>query len=465
MPARVVESVARPGRSAWLPLFLVAVLAATGSPFWIHCEPQPLGHHFAPRDVALNALLLVPLGIALRHRPWPLAIGAAVLLSGAIEGAQCWLPRDPNLFDFAANVTGAAVGRALPRLPALRPSPLSTALLLTALAAVTLTVALKARAERRPGGFENWKPYPLVIGNEANRNRPWKGLLGELSIYDRALDAAERAALESDAGRSWARGGPVLHLSLAAPAEGRLDGPGGPRPLPLRPPSGEGFELGREGLVSTGGRWILPDTAARHVSERLSSASRFSLHVRLAAGELEVGGPARTVSLSLDQAHRDFTLGQADRDLQLRVRTPGNGRNGDRYSAWTHGGPLDGELQDVWATFDGEVARIFVDGRCHGDALIALSRTRSVTGLMMASTLVAAVALAALAAAAWVAPRARGGAVAAVWLGGGAAFALLWAAGCWEHLPHLAPLAPGLAALTLAAASPVARELSSLGSP
>lgn len=44
-----------------------------------------------------------------------------------------------------------------------------------------------------PGGdFSNWEPsYPLVLGNEATGNRPWKGRLFLAALYNRALSTEE----------------------------------------------------------------------------------------------------------------------------------------------------------------------------------------------------------------------------------------------------------------------------------
>jgi hypothetical protein len=42
------------------------------------------------------------------------------------------------------------------------------------------------------GGFTNWDPsYHLVLGNEATGNRPWKGKIFYLAIYNRALRERE----------------------------------------------------------------------------------------------------------------------------------------------------------------------------------------------------------------------------------------------------------------------------------
>jgi hypothetical protein len=139
------------------------------------------------------------------------------------------------------------------------------------------------------------------------------------------------------------------------------------------------------------------------------------------------------VSLSADPERRDFTLGQEERDLEIRVRTPHNGPNGLRTTAWTQDAPVDGSPMDVVATSDGRRAQVYVDGRCAGDAVLTLPRAPQALGELAAPALLAAVVFPALALA-WLASSAAVRRV-LVWLCGAVTFALLRWAGVWEHLP------------------------------
>ncbi len=50
-------------------------------------------------------------------------------------------------------------------------------------------------ATRFDGDLSGWnRHYPLVIGNEANRDRPFLGVVALVAVYDRALPASEVAA-------------------------------------------------------------------------------------------------------------------------------------------------------------------------------------------------------------------------------------------------------------------------------
>ena len=87
------------------------------------------------------------------------------------------------------------------------------------------------------------------------------------------------------------------------------------------------------------GRWESMDTAggafvAIDANGPLLTACRKSNEVTIEAtivpDNLKQDGPARIVSFSRDASHRNFTLGQAGRDLILRIRTPRTGENGTK---------------------------------------------------------------------------------------------------------------------------------------
>lgn len=56
--------------------------------------------------------------------------------------------------------------------------------------------ALAAERRMAAGGFDTWsRDHTLLFGNETNGDRPWRGRLYEVAIYDRALSADEAARL------------------------------------------------------------------------------------------------------------------------------------------------------------------------------------------------------------------------------------------------------------------------------
>jgi len=442
------------GPGDWVPLYLLLLAAATFSPFWWHCAPQPWTLLPAPMDVVQNVALFVPLGVATRRWPLLAALLLAALLSGGIEYAQRWLPRHPSGWDLLANAGGVAAGRGLAAWGK-RTEPLRRRAVLLPVAVAALAAVLAWPHPRPPNDFSNWAPYPLVLGNEATGDRPWRGSVAELAIYDRALAAdayavSSRAPEGGLAERRWGAGGPVLWVRFTPAPEGRLDGPQGPRALDIEEHLPAEAVLTPEGLSLDGTSWRLPEPWARHVREQLRRAGRITVAARLRSADLEQRGPARIVSLSRDLEHRNFTLAQDGRDLVFRVRTPAVGPNGMRPHAVTFDAGLTRAEHRVTAVFDGSESRIFRDGHCRGDAWIALARGSGPGGGAVGLPVAALVALAALVARALVRrPLSRAGALVVASLGGGSAWILLREAETWSHLPGFEPWSAGLGALAV----------------
>lgn len=442
---------------SWFPLYLLLVLAATLSPFELQCAVHPFQWSAGGvPDLVRNVLLFVPLGLALSRWPvWAVALLAAALSAG-IESVQRWLPRDPGAWDVLMNAAGAVLGHRLHRvLPAptvrLRPATL-------ALAAGLLAATLASIPGVRANDFSNWAFYPLLVGDEASGDRPWAGGLRALAVYDRPIDpgSAAGAGVEPPA---WRDGGPVLWISFAAPRAGRLDGPGGATPLPEPWSADLESHLDGESLGLAGSAWRLPEAAATHLLERLRASGQLSVWLRVRPGDLSARGPARILSFSKDIANRNFTVGQLERDVVFRVRTPTTGDNGNRPQVTTTGSPLDLREHTILAVFDGHRSRVYVDGECRGEAFLASHRGRGLLGVALSATFVAVTALAGLALASALPQRSRLRRLGLLLLGGVGAWLLLRMAGAWSHLPGFEPWAAALGVLALAAASPLLRRI------
>lgn len=440
------------GLPRWLPIYLLLLLAATLQPFWLHCRPTDLSFGLPSfRDLLQNIALFLPLGWAMRRTPLIWALLAAALLTVGIEVSQRWLMRDANVWDVAANIGGAMLGRRMwsrrraPRLPL----PRGVAALL--LSAVLLIGALGFARSRPASDFRNWKAMPLLIGNEATGDRPWLGSISELAIYDR-VEGARRPPWPGDRAPAWRFGGPILWIRFAEPAAAHIDGPEGARSFQPRPDAASAMRLGRDALHTGGLPWFLPRSLADHVYQRLTHTNRLALYARLRPDFLTAVGPARIVSLSLDPIQRCFTLGQQGRDLVLRVRTPATGSNGTEPQLVTLDAPLTEHPVQVWAAFDGVRSWIEVDGRCRGDLLVADDHAGGFFGMQLALTLVFGVALAALGGATLVPRRGPLGRATAALLAGGSFLAVLRLGGAWEHLAHFDRVGPVLGAAAVFAA-------------
>lgn len=336
-----------------LPLALAAIVFGTAVPVeWRAPVLGPL--NLSVPDVLINLLLYAPLGLALWRRPLGATLAIAAVLSGSIEVLQMWaFERDSSPIDVLANLLGAAAGHALARhLAAARglrceSLPLDRrALLLAALAAGVLITAWAWPA--RPSSLANWDAgFELLLGNERTADRPWRGELATLALVPAALSPHEIRALADLS----ALGDRAVLARIAGPGAYLL-----PAPLSLQ----GGSAAAR----------IAPE-AARRFLELAVERNAFTLVASLSTADITQTGPARVVSFSADPFNRNFDLGQKGDRLIFRVRTPVTGPNGMNPRTETPSVLEEGRATAVAASFDGSVARIYVDGQTRGRANLA----------------------------------------------------------------------------------------------
>ncbi len=418
----------------WFPLYGALLLALTLTPLWPSCVSTPFAWRLNARDLAQNVLLFLPLGRALRRLPWA-GLGLLALgLSAGIEIAQSQLPRSPGGADCLANALGALLGKALRPPDVSAPWRRARRPLLAAIATLLLASGAVWSARLVANDLSNWADYDLIIGNERSGDRPWAGEIAELAIFDRALER-DPAPVGGGDPPGWRDGGPILWLGFEPPARARVDGPGGPRPFALPEVLPAGLALGASLSVSADSDgWVLPRWVAEAVCERLAASGQLSVTARLRVASTDTYGPARIVSMSRDPYLRNFTLGQSRADLVLRVRTPNTSDNGMEPELRSASGPLTTRPHAVRAVFHGPYGRIFVDGRCCADLLYPVEYAPWPVGEGIAFTVLAACAAGALTGASFAA-RGRRRRIAACWIGGGGAWAILWLAGSWAHFP------------------------------
>ena len=255
----------------WLPLYLVLLAAATLSPFQTTCGSAVIARAPQLADLVANLLLFVPLGLALRGRGFVWVGLCAIALSIALEALQLALPRNTSPFDVATNGVGALLGRVwAPKLPGLDLTRGRVTAAALTLAALALAGIASVRPTLGANDFSSWEPFALMIGSEADASRPWRGLLEELWVYDRALSPGQRPDPTDASAPAWADGGPVLWMRFQAPAAAHIDGPDGARAVPPQPPDGHPITLSPEGLVVRGGGWQLPEPVARSLCCQIS---------------------------------------------------------------------------------------------------------------------------------------------------------------------------------------------------
>lgn len=446
--------------SRWLPLYLVGIAALTLFPFTSpSCSTSGWIFKLGASDATANLIAFFPIGLALRRSSLARTLALAFTLSLAIEICQQWLPRQQDVTDLIANTAGAGLGWWLARLwrarwsgPLLR--PVTRNLILRAAAAVFLALVAFQAATAPGHDFSSWEPYPIVIGNSAYGDRPWMGAVSELALYDRALPAGRKTKrLEpGPAPALWAEGGPILWLRFTGgEPTGRVDGPGGP--IGFAPRVDDSTFVTPAGVTMAPSGVRLAPWVAEQISEHMRTRKQLTLDVRLKSDVLRQHGPARIVSMGDGAKRRNFMLGQRSASFVALLRTPANGAHGSRLDLRSANFRVTGEEQQLRVTYDGAEGTLWVDGRCEDNTAMALGTAPRLVGSLLGISLVACIALTALAAASFTRRRAAGAALAVAC--GVLAWSLLAALETWSYIPGLEPRALLIGIASIAGTLPI----------
>jgi hypothetical protein len=327
------------------PLAMVVIVSATAVPVELRAAHLGVGA-FEWKDFIQNLLLFAPFGIALHRRPLHVVLLASLCLSLAVELLQIWqFERFPSHFDLVANVAGALLAagvgrRVLHADPVL--IPVTACLSAGCVLGSTLILAIWY-SPVRTAAIADWQSnYTLILGNETSGDRPWSGEINELSIWDRSLSPLQI---------------PLANENNVA-VEALLF-----RTLRARE---------RKDAAPT----VLPASVAQRVANRIIRSGAFTIAARIRTDDLTQSGPARIVSFSQSTLARNFDLGQIGEAVVFRVRTDVSGLNGQHARAETDSVLSSGTNHDVVATYDGAVARIYVDGEARGRSNLAAQGCR-----------------------------------------------------------------------------------------
>jgi len=117
-----------------------------------------------------------------------------------------------------------------------------------------------------------------------------------------------------------------------------------------------GIEFLQEGQV-------ISRSPIERLSGRLLMGTGFTLEVWAATDRPDQTGPARIVSYSLDSGKRNFTLGQSNKKLIMRLRTTESDLNGVKPHTEVDGVFGSSEPQHFVVTYDFSEQGIFVNGK------------------------------------------------------------------------------------------------------
>jgi VanZ family protein len=331
---------------------IALIVAATMIPVGLrHPSLRFIDNSFDPPDIVNNVILYLPLGIALCRSSLRRAFLFGFCLALIAETWQLvCIDRIPSFVDVAGNTAGSVLGclaaEVFFKLTGKDPKTLWISRPLAAVA-VPISIVGTILLLHHPtiSDLSNWNPgYHLAIGNELTGDRPWDGSVSRLTIYPFAMSATQVNGLANQ--------GP-------APTE--------PPVIDLTAPAGSALPNGHP---------LLPREEEIRLCKTLMGRSQFTLVVAMRTNSLDQTGPARIVTYSEDSYNRNFTLGQINKGLTFRLRTPASGGNGVNPALYTGWVLSANQTSLVTAVYDGRTSQLYLDGKLVGQTDLGAKRPR-----------------------------------------------------------------------------------------
>ena len=195
-----------------------------------------------------------------------------------------------------------------------------------------------------PGDVTNWDAdFRLTLANELTGDRPWLGDYHGVAIWDSAWTAEQVADCFQAGSRFKPADRPLVRYTFAERGGDVVhDVSKHGEPLNLKIEKADAVRW----LPGGGLRVESPTQVASSASAaKMSAAIRHSGQLTLAAwirpANTTQVGPARIVTCSADPSRRNFTLGQAADDFEMRFRTSTTTLNGEP-SLWSSSQNADG---------------------------------------------------------------------------------------------------------------------------
>ena len=310
------------------------------------------------KDYWQNILLFIPYGFSIsiivackQQRTWLIlssCLLASLILSTTVELTQLFLPsRISNVTDIIFNSVGGFYGGFLYcwRLDFLRfftaiitgkVKRLSYKTILLVIFTYCLIVSLATISMFLSVNLSNWDNYYLLIGNEADGKRPWHGYIKNFYISDRALQISEVEPALSQTKAFFTRNNHLVggwNFDIEQKSYNDLT----KQVPPLVWNENLSSAIAKQNNHTDSNQpnstlvdaqhWLKTSAPAGEINSRLKDSSEFAIAITFATSNLSQTGPARIFAISQSVYVQNIVLGQENKDLYFRLRTPITGRN------------------------------------------------------------------------------------------------------------------------------------------
>ena len=334
-------------------------------------------------DQIKNVFLFMPLGFGLmcwlqRARIGTIAKLATVVfisfsLSLLVEILQAFLPsREPTFADIFNNTFSGFLGclcfyiwkfKVINNISILvnKNKKSFSSKQLTALFAIYIAIAfLLPIPWQSITNLSNWDlNYPLLLGNEKSGDRPWQGFISEVYIADRAISKEEVAKVFADQNGLNSIGRNLIAHYQLNDVNNYSDRTGNLPDLIWRGQPASNYD--KRGVFLSEHHWLETADSAQLINQRIREANQFTIGATVASANVKQDGPARIISLSSSTTARNFTLGQQDSHLVVRLRTPVNGENAAYMMNYVFDVFTDTKPHQILITYANSVLEVYVD--------------------------------------------------------------------------------------------------------
>ncbi len=328
-------------------------------------------------DFLENIILFLPVGFSLTYyfqrTRWNkytfifLIALVSFLLSYAIEVLQIFIPsRLSSLVDVLSNNVGALFGflwflylrEYTIKVLQLTLFVIEKKIIITCLAYIVFVI-LVIMLYQNETSLNNWdKDYKLLLGNEQTGDRQWQGYIYEVDITNTVMTAKDINRFFSGESLPGLTGDSLI-ASYRLKGIGRYQDETGNLPdLIWR---GEPQDREGDGVSLGSGHWLETMTPASNLTQKITDTSQFTLGVKVATNDISQEGPARIISFSADTGNRNFTLGQKQKNLVFRLRTPLTGYNGNKPEFNVPSVFSSKRPHNLIISYDGSILRLYVD--------------------------------------------------------------------------------------------------------
>ncbi len=197
---------------------------------------------------------------------------------------------------------------------------------------------LQSPTDTAVGTFSNWDDdFKFALANEFTLNRTWLGDMYLVAVYDRPLSDSE-VEQNYDAGANPPIASPlpdrvsdhiVVRYNLDEGVDDDVfDTSGVGSPLNLKIDQLSNITWVSDGLIIDSGAIVKSASAADKIFDAITATDEITIEAWVKPANTSQGGPARIVTMSKDTGDRNFTMGQAGDEYDVRLRTTSTSDNG-----------------------------------------------------------------------------------------------------------------------------------------